>query len=55
MTRLFERIKPMLAWLDLRDCLFFGGLAMVGYGTALVYLPASWIVCGLVLAWLGLR
>lgn len=55
MTRLLARLKPVLAWLDLRDLFVFGGLTMVGYGIALVYPPAAWSLCGLAILWLGLR
>lgn len=55
MVRLIERIKPMLAWLDLRDFLVFGGIAATGYGISLVYPPAAWAFCGLASLWLGMR
>ncbi|NKE64516.1 hypothetical protein RAMLITH_01675 [Ramlibacter sp. RBP-2] len=38
---------------DLRDLLAFGGLAMIGYGLALVYVPLAWVAVGAVLFWLG--
>lgn len=38
---------------DLRDLLAFGGLAMIGYGLALVYVPLAWLAVGAVLFWLG--
>lgn len=55
MTRLFERIKPMLAWLDIRDVLVFGGIGLTAYGLSLAYPPAGWVFAGLALAWLGIR
>lgn len=33
--------------IDLRDILFFGGMAAVCYGAALIYPPASWIIGGI--------
>ena len=52
------RFKLLLAWrpdVDLRDVLVFGGIAMIGYGIAALSPPAAWIVCGLMLFWLGVR
>lgn len=52
------RLKPILAWrpdIDLRDVIVFGGIGMVGNGIAALSPPAAWVVCGLMLFWLGVR
>jgi hypothetical protein len=49
---MLERLRQLI---DLRDAITFGGLGMVGYGLHLVCPPATWIVCGTALFWLGVR
>lgn len=51
----------MLAWLKevrkklgMRDAFVFGGLALLGVGVGMVYFPASLVVLGVVLLYLGL-
>jgi hypothetical protein len=47
--------KPMKLPPDiLRDILFFGGAALVAFGAGLIYLPAGFIVAGLVLSAVGI-
>lgn len=48
-----EKLAFLARLLELRDVLAFGGLAMVGYGLALVYAPLAWIAVGAVLFWLA--
>lgn len=52
---LVSGIKRLRSPIDLRDCLVFGGIGMVGYGLSMIFLPASFIFCGLALFWLGVR
>mgnify|MGYP001570257772 CR=1 FL=1 len=57
-NRALARLRPLLAWrphIDVRDVIVFGGLAMIGSGIAALSPPAAWIVCGLMLFWLGVR
>lgn len=45
----------LLRSIETRDVITFGGLAMVGFGLHSVYPPASFVVCGAALFWLGIR
>lgn len=40
---------------DLRDLFAFGGLGLMGYGIALIFMPGGFIVIGAGLFWLGVR
>lgn len=40
---------------DARDLLFFGGIAAICYGVALIYPPAAWIIGGAASAALGVK
>ncbi len=58
LQRTLTRLKPLLAWrpdIDLRDVIVFGSVAMIGNGVAALSPPAAWVVCGLMLFWLGVR
>ena len=58
LRRTLARLKPLLAWrpdIDLRDVIVFGSIAMIGNGIAALSPPAAWVVCGLMLFWLGVR
>lgn len=44
-----------LGLFDLRDLFWIGGLSAAGYGIAMIYVPAAWIVCGGVVFWMGVR
>ena len=51
-------LRPLLAWrpdVDVRDVIVFGSVAMIGNGIAALSPPAAWIVCGLLLFWIGVR
>lgn len=39
--------------IDFRDCIVFGGVVAVGYGTYLIYHPAAFLVVGALLIWIG--
>lgn len=45
----------ILSVFDARDLLFFGGIASVCYGVALIYPPAAWIIGGAASAALGVK
>lgn len=47
--------KPIIDAIELRDCFCFAGLAACVYGVSMIYVPAAWIVAGVVLFWLGVR
>lgn len=57
--RLMAMIRAALGALsgtaDLRDAHAYGGLAMLGYGLHEVSPASAWMVCGLILFWLGVR
>ena len=57
LTRAGKGVLRGAAWLagqlDLRDLCAFGGIALMGYGLRLVYLPAGYIVPGLALLFLA--
>lgn len=60
--KLNPKLRAAVVWfarlespLDIRDLFTFGGLAMVGNGTHMIYPPAAWIVVGAVLYWIGIR
>ncbi len=40
---------------DLRDLFVFSGLGSTGYGLYMVFPPASYILVGVALFWLGIR
>lgn len=41
--------------ISLNDVFAFGGLALVSYGTYLIFPPAAFIVAGVVLFYLGVK
>ena len=42
-------------FIDLRDCLVFGGIAAAAYGIGQIYQPLAYIFSGLSLLWIGMR
>lgn len=38
---------------NFRDFLVFGGIGLIGYGFYLVHPPVAFIVCGMMLFWIG--
>ena len=48
-------MRKLLSRIDIRDAHLYGGLALVAFGLAFVYWPASFIVSGVILMALALR
>jgi len=48
-------IDKIKAAVDLRDLFVFFGLGCCAYGAGQIYAPASWLVIGVALFWLGVR
>ncbi len=55
MHKPLEKIARIAGFFDSRDVCTFGGLLLLGYGLAAVYLPAGWIAVGAGLFWIGVR
>ena len=56
---IFKSITPFIVFLkstfDMRDCFVFGGIALVGIGLLLIYVPVALIISGAMFFWLGVR
>lgn len=49
MARLGAGIKQAASAIDVQSILLIGGLALVAYGSSLIYWPAAFVVPGVVL------
>ena len=50
-TWIYGVVRGITASIDLQDIGFAAGLGLVAYGCGLVYLPAGYIVTGVLLLW----